>query len=79
MTSEDIKSRKKTKEIAYARHICIYIIRNITDMSLPTIGKIFGRDHSTVMASLSVIDNGKKKSPLLDVEIRDLIKEIKEG
>ena len=31
------------------------------------------------MASLSVIDNGKKKSPLLDVEIRDLIKEIKEG
>ena len=67
MTSEDIKSRKKTKEIAYARHICIYIIRNITDMSLPTIGKIFGRDHSTVMASLSVIDNGKKKSPLLDV------------
>ncbi len=79
LTSSDIKSRKKTKEIATARHICIYIIRNITDMSLPAIGKIFGRDHSTVMASLSVIENERKKSPILDVEIKDLIKEIREA
>ncbi len=77
LTPADIKSRKKTKEIATARHICIYIIRSITDMSLPAIGKIFDRDHSTVMASLAVIENEKKKSPILEVEILDLIKDIR--
>ena len=75
----DIKSRKKTKEIANARHISIYIIRSITDLSLPAIGRIFDRDHSTVMSSLAVIDEMRKKSPILDVEIRDLIKEINEA
>ena len=79
LTSADIKSRKKTKEIAYARHICIYIIRTITDLSLPAIGKTFDRDHTTIMASIQVIEKEVKKSPLLDVEIRDLIKEIREG
>ena len=79
LTPADIKSRKKTKEIANARHICIYIIRNITDLSLPAIGRIFDRDHSTVMSSLAVIEEERKKSPILDVEIRDLIKEINEA
>ena len=79
LTAADIKSSKRTKDIAYARHICIYIIRTITDMSLPAIGRIFGRDHSTVMASIQVIENNKQKSPLLEVEIKELIKEIREG
>ena len=79
LTPADIKSRRRTKEIANARHICVYIIRNVTAMSLPAIGEVFGRDHSTAMASIAVIENEMKKSPILEVEIRDMIKEIKEG
>lgn len=75
---DDIKSRKKTKEIANARHACIYIIRKLTELSLPAIGKIFGRDHTTIMSSLSVVENEIKRNPMYEVEISELIKEIKE-
>ena len=78
MSPADLKGRKKSKEIANARHICIYIIRSMTDMSLPTIGNIFGRDHTTIMNSVEVIEKKIKQSPMLDLEIRDLMKEIRE-
>ena len=61
-----------------ARHICIYIIRKLTDLSLPAIGRILGRDHTTVMSSLQVIENELRTNPLLDIEINDIIREIRE-
>ncbi len=78
MSPQDLKGRKKSKEIANARHICIYIIRNMTDLSLPAIGTTFGRDHTTILNSIEVIEKKKKQSPMLDLEIRDLMKEIRE-
>lgn len=76
---EDIKSRKRTKEVAAARHITIYIIRRLTDMSLPAIGKFMGRDHTTILSSLDTIESDLKTSATLDLEINELIKEIKEN
>ncbi len=78
LSEDDIKGRKKTKEIAMARHICIYIIRKMTDLSLPAIGRILGRDHTTVMSSLQVIENELRTNPLLDIEINDIIREVRE-
>ena len=78
LSEEDIKGRKKTKEIAMARHICIYIIRKMTDLSLPAIGRILGRDHTTVMSSIQVIENELRTNPLLDIEINDIIREVRE-
>ena len=75
---EDIKSRKRTKDIASARHIAIYLIRRLTDMSLPAIGKYMGRDHSTIMSSLDTIENEIARNAVFDVEINELIKSIKE-
>ena len=78
LNQDDIKGRKKTKEIAMARHICIYIIRKLTDLSLPAIGRILGRDHTTVMSSLQVIETELRTNPLLDIEINDIIREVRE-
>lgn len=77
ITSEEIKGRKRTKEIARARHICIYLIRKLTDMSLPAIGNILSRDHSTVMSSLDVVENQIKNDSLFDIEVGELEREIK--
>lgn len=77
--AEVIKSRKRTKEVASARHITIYIIRKLTDMSLPAIGKYMGRDHTTILSSLDTIENELKSSATLELEINELIKEIKEN
>ena len=75
---EDIKSRKRTKGIASARHITIYIIRKMTDLSLPAIGRLLGRDHTTIMSSIETIENEMVQNTLFEIEINELMREIKE-
>ena len=79
VSREEIIGSKRQKEIADARHIAIYLIRDITEMSLPNIGKIFGKDHSTVLSSIQKITKKMRTDPLLAVEINDLKKDIAEG
>ncbi len=74
---DDIKSSHKTENISGARHVAIYIIRNMTNLSLKEIGEIFGRDHSTIIYSISKIDRNIKTKNKSALEIKKLIKEIK--
>ena len=77
ITREDIVGKKRTKEIAAARHIAVYLIRKITDMSLPNIGKIIGgRDHTTVLSSNDLVEKKMRTDELYKYEIENLIKEI---
>lgn len=49
LRSEDLTGRKRTKEIAHARQIAMYLLREENDLSLPAIGdQLGGRDHSTI-------------------------------
>ena len=68
----ELKGRKRTKEIALARNVAIYIIRSITDLSLPAIGKIFGRDHSTVFSAIGVIENEVENNAILSNQITEI-------
>ena len=74
---DQIKSKKKTDNIANARHIATYIIRKMTDLSLKEIGAIFGRDHTTVMASINKVEINIKTVNNVNSQIKKLIKEIK--
>ena len=74
---EDIKGTKRNKEIAQARHVAVYILRTVTDMSLPNIGKIFNRDHTTVLSSVENVEKRMAQSPVFRAEVEELIKEIK--
>ncbi len=74
---EDIVGGKRTKDIANARHVTVYIIRSATDMSLPNIGKIIARDHSTVMSSIDTVERRMAQDPVFRAEIEDMIKEIR--
>ena len=76
---EDILSNKRTKEIALARHLAIYIIRQVTDMSLPSIGKIINRDHTTVLSSIATAEKKMNSDPILNIEVAEIIKEITPG
>ena len=75
---EEIKGKKRTQNIVRPRNIAIYIIRNITDMPLKRIGELFDRNHTTIMSSIDVVENSMKTENLLELEIQELIKEIKE-
>ena len=76
ISKEDIVGAKRNKEIAAARHISVYLIRNITEMSLPNIAKIYQRDHSTVMASIQAVEKKMRTDPVYSHEVNELKKEV---
>ena len=65
----------RRKEVAIARHIAIYLSKQLTDSSLKTIGLHFGgRDHSTVIHSIQKVE----KTFLKDITIANQIKTLSE-
>ena len=76
VSKEDIKGKKRVKNITLARQITIYLIREITELSFPDIGEIVDKDHSTVIYSHNLISKKIAADPLTHVEIEGLMKEI---
>ncbi|EJE7236170.1 chromosomal replication initiator protein DnaA [Clostridium sporogenes] len=74
---EDLKSARRTRNIAFPRQIAMYLSRKLTDMSLPKIGEEFGgRDHTTVIHAYEKISNNLKKDESLQNAIKELNKRI---
>lgn len=70
---EDLEGSSRQREIAQARHIAVYLSRELTHQSFPTIGKAFGnRDHTTAMHSYVRIKQLLEETPLLHSEIQDM-------
>lgn len=68
----DILSTSRTKEITMARQVAMYIIRQLTKLSLPEIGKVFSRDHTTVIHSLEKVEGLIKDDRETAEKIRDI-------
>lgn len=63
ITQKDIKSSKRSNDIAYPRQIAMYLCRDIANMPFTKIGDAFGkRDHTTVMHACSKIDSEVKEN-----------------
>ena len=77
LTTADLISSKKSKNIAYPRQICMYLCRNLTEFSLDDIGKSLGkRDHTTILYGISKIEKDIKEDRSLQSTIDVLIKKI---
>ena len=76
ISKEELIGSKRSKDIAHARHVAIYLIREITEMSFPNLGRLFNRDHTTVMNSCELITGKIAKDPLFNMELTELSKEI---
>ncbi|WP_161980937.1 chromosomal replication initiator protein DnaA [Streptococcus sp. S784/96/1] len=75
---KEIKSTKRNQNIVLARQVAIYLTREMTDNSLPKIGKEFGgRDHSTILHAYNKIKNMLKIDDGLRIEIETLKQKIK--
>lgn len=75
ISENQILSRKRTKEVAFARQVAMYLAKDLTNLTLETIGLNFGgKDHATVLYSYNTITAGAKK----DSSIANQIEEIKE-
>jgi chromosomal replication initiator protein len=74
---DQMKSKKRTDNVTNARHVAIYLIKQLTELTLKEIGAIFGRDHSTVVFSIEKVDKNIKTVNNYEAEINRLVKEIK--
>lgn len=73
ISSKEMISKKRHREIAYPRQIAMFLCRKYTSCSLPQIGKEFGgRDHTTVLHSCDKIRNLLKT----DMQLNSAIEEI---
>ncbi len=77
VAQDDIYGRKRQQQICHARNVCMYIIKKELDLSYPAIGKMFNRDHSTIISSCAAIESNLDKN-LLGNEINEIIKELNE-
>lgn len=74
---DDLKSPKRSRNVAYPRQIAMYLSRALTDQSLPKIGDEFGgRDHTTIIHACEKIKNEIEKDSNLKDEINRLRKKI---
>lgn len=78
VSKDEICGKKRNANIAMARHICIYMIRELTDLSQSAIGNYFDRDHTTIINSIRFIENEMKITSSLEYEIEEMIRKIKE-
>jgi chromosomal replication initiator protein len=68
----DLRGARRTQDIAFARHIAMYLARDLTEASLPQIGERFGgRDHSTVLYAVNKIERQLKDGH--DRQLHDLV------
>ncbi|MGV3323725.1 chromosomal replication initiator protein DnaA [Streptococcus hyovaginalis] len=78
VTVKEIKATKRTQNIVLARQVAMYLAREMTDNSLPKIGKEFGgRDHSTVLHAYNKIKNMLAQDESLRIELETLKNKIK--
>ena len=79
LTQNDLKGKKKSQNIVFARQLAMYIGREMTEYSTTEIGQDFGgKDHTTVMHSINKINGKLLTDPTLESTIEQLIRSIKE-
>ncbi|MBP3656125.1 MAG: chromosomal replication initiator protein DnaA [Clostridia bacterium] len=78
LSPAQVRGDSRKKEIALARHMAVYLTREMTGMSLPRIGDAFGRDHSTIINSCDKIAKLMENSAGTKAAVTDLRKIITE-
>ena len=77
MLPADIRGKKRSANVSGARQMSMYIIREITGMSMEAIGQEFQRDHSTVVYSLKTIEESISRDRRLKEMADDIMKNVR--
>ncbi len=74
---DDLKAKRRTRDVAFPRQIAMYLSRELTDSSLPRIGEEFGgRDHTTVIHAHEKISTDMKQDENLAKTLKELTSQI---
>ena len=74
----ELKSKNNSKSVAMPRQIAMYLCKNLTNASLPEIGKSFGgKHHSTVIHSIRKVEDLRKKDGDFNTLINSLLESFR--
>ncbi len=77
LKTDELKSKRRSRDVSFPRQIAMYLCRDMTDMSLPKVGDEFGgRDHTTVIHACEKITQDMANSAELRRTIEDIKKNI---
>jgi chromosomal replication initiator protein len=77
LSAEELKQESSRRVVAVPRQIAIYLAKQMTDASLPEIGRQFGgKHHTTVMYSIAKIDERRRTDGNLNNVIRELSQKL---
>jgi chromosomal replication initiator protein len=69
-----LKEKSNTKKVVFPRQVAMYLVKELTDASLPEIGRAFGgKHHTTVIHSIQKIEQMRKTDPELNRLLHTLI------
>ena len=74
---EELLARKRTKEVAGARQVAMYLISDMLDMPLASVGNIFGKDHATVIYAKTRVSEDMAKDKKFATQINDIRQMVK--
>jgi chromosomal replication initiator protein len=73
----DLQARKRTRKIADARQMAMYVMRHHGGASLPAIGQYLGgRDHSTVVHGCQVVEQRKRSDARFRSTLETVIRSL---
>lgn len=74
---EEFNAKRKTQSVAWPRQIAMYLATELTEFSLPEIGREFNRDHSTVVHARDTVKEKITADPFFSAEINQIVADIK--
>ena len=78
VSPSEIRGKRRTAAISAARQTAIYVVREITGMSMEDIGQEFnGRDHSTIVYSMNAMKQNLENDRRLRETVEDIIKNVR--
>jgi chromosomal replication initiator protein len=76
ISPDEVIGKGKTKNVANARQMSIYLIRKLTGLTLEQIGDVMNRDHSTVLHSIRKVEESLQNDPKLVDTVHDITANI---
>ena len=77
LREEDLRGQSRSKNMAMARQVSMYLMRSLTNLSLKDIGEQYeGRNHATVLSSIRKVEDLMAKDPKMAAIVRDITSNI---
>ena len=72
ISKNQLLGKDRRKELSYARQIAMYLLDELMNMPYTSIGKIFGKDHATVIYCKNKVASELKTNKLLETQVKDI-------